>query len=67
MLTWGCLARSRWTGQSSFVVGMPVPLRPRPELEGVIGPFENILPLRLDFADMVRSVCLHACRSVSLF
>jgi amino acid adenylation domain-containing protein len=37
----------RWSGQEDIVVGAPVAGRPRPELEGVVGPFLNTLPFRV--------------------
>jgi amino acid adenylation domain-containing protein len=36
----------RWTGQDGFVLGSPVAGRDRPELEGMIGFFVNMLSLR---------------------
>ncbi len=40
----------RWSGQEDIVVGAPVAGRPRPELESVVGPFLNTLPLRASLA-----------------
>lgn len=42
---------ARWTGRSDPVVGTPVANRDRPELEGLIGLFVNLLPLRVDLVD----------------
>lgn len=47
-------ACSRWTGQSGFVVGVPLPARPRPDVDGIIGLFEHVIPVRVEFEDMVR-------------
>lgn len=41
----------RHTGQSDIVLGSPMGLRERPELEAVIGPFINLLVVRLDLSD----------------
>jgi len=38
----------RLTGQTDLVIGSPVANRPKVELEGIIGLFVNMLPLRLD-------------------
>ncbi|MFP3940146.1 MAG: amino acid adenylation domain-containing protein [Thermoanaerobaculia bacterium] len=38
----------RWTGRSELPVGSPVAGRERPELEGLIGLFVNVLVLRCD-------------------
>jgi non-ribosomal peptide synthase protein (TIGR01720 family) len=38
---------SRISGQEDFVLGMPVAHRPQVELEGLVGFFINILPLRI--------------------
>jgi amino acid adenylation domain-containing protein len=40
----------RWAGQHDVVVGSPVAGRTRAELEGVIGLFVNLLPLRADLS-----------------
>jgi amino acid adenylation domain-containing protein len=40
----------RWSGQNDIVVGAPVAGRPRLELEAVVGPFLNTLPLRASLA-----------------
>ncbi|WP_308217757.1 non-ribosomal peptide synthetase [Streptantibioticus silvisoli] len=40
----------RVTGARDLVVGTPVTTRSRPELEGLIGYFVNLVPLRLRFA-----------------
>ncbi|MFF4977920.1 amino acid adenylation domain-containing protein [Streptomyces sp. NPDC001083] len=37
---------ARWTGQRDLLVGVPVAGRTRSELEGLIGLFVNILPIR---------------------
>ncbi|MFF3616782.1 amino acid adenylation domain-containing protein [Streptomyces sp. NPDC002580] len=39
---------ARWTGQRDLLVGVPVAGRTRAELEGLIGLFVNILPIRAD-------------------
>ncbi len=39
---------SRWTGQLDFAVGTPVANRTRPEIEGLVGFFVNMLALRAD-------------------
>jgi amino acid adenylation domain-containing protein len=51
----------RWhTGQDDLVIAMPMGTRERPELEEMIGPFVNLLALRLDlsgdpsFAELLR-------------
>ncbi|MGQ0507504.1 MAG: amino acid adenylation domain-containing protein, partial [Myxococcaceae bacterium] len=36
----------RWTGQTDLIVGTPVRARSQPELEGLIGPFVNVVILR---------------------
>jgi amino acid adenylation domain-containing protein len=41
---------AHYSGQSDFVVVTPVTARRRTELEGLIGPFTNLLPLRLDLS-----------------
>ncbi|WP_330242056.1 non-ribosomal peptide synthetase/MFS transporter [Streptomyces sp. NBC_00525] len=60
---------ARYSGQREFAVGSPVAGRPEPELEGLIGMFVNVLPLRarLDgdptFATLLertRETCLEA-------
>ena len=44
-----CAAAIRWqTGQQDIVLGSPMGDRDRPELETVVGPFVNLLVLRLD-------------------
>lgn len=40
----------RYSRQDDLVVGLPFPGRIRPELEGLIGPFVNTLPLRVDLS-----------------
>jgi amino acid adenylation domain-containing protein len=46
-----CAAVLRWhTGQDDLVLGSPMGERERPELERVVGPFVNLLVLRLDLA-----------------
>jgi amino acid adenylation domain-containing protein/non-ribosomal peptide synthase protein (TIGR01720 family) len=42
---------ARWSGQDDVVVGTPVAGRTRPETEGVIGVFMNLLPLRTGLGD----------------
>lgn len=37
---------SAWTGQSDLVVGSPLANRTRPEVQGLLGLFSNMLPLR---------------------
>ena len=39
------------TGQNDIVLGSPMGVRERPEFETMIGPFVNLLILRLDLAD----------------
>ncbi|WEH38214.1 non-ribosomal peptide synthetase/MFS transporter [Streptomyces sp. AM 2-1-1] len=60
---------ARFSGQHDFAVGSPVAGRPEPELEGLVGMFVNVLPLRarLDgdpgFAALLertRETCLEA-------
>ncbi|MEP6617769.1 MAG: amino acid adenylation domain-containing protein, partial [bacterium] len=60
---------ARHSGQEDFVVGSPVGGRTRPEFEGVVGYFANMLALRADlrgtptFAELlarVRATCLGA-------
>jgi len=41
----------RHSGQSDFAVGTPAGGRPRSELERLIGPFFNMLPMRADLTD----------------
>jgi len=59
----------RYSGQRDIVVGSPIAGRNRSELEGLIGLFINILPMRTDFSgdpsfrellDQVRTVALGA-------
>ena len=53
---------SRWSGQDDLVLGAPIANRQRSELEGLIGVFINILPLRVrtagepSFADLLARV-----------
>ncbi len=42
------LVLSRYSGQSSFAVGSPVAGRSLPELDGAVGMFVNVLPLRAE-------------------
>ena len=56
-----CAAVLRWhTGQDDLLLASPMGVRERPELEAMIGPFVNLLVLRLDlsgdpsFAEVVR-------------
>ncbi len=41
----------RQTGQDDVVLGSPMGLRERPEFEAMVGPFVNLLVLRLDLSD----------------
>jgi amino acid adenylation domain-containing protein/non-ribosomal peptide synthase protein (TIGR01720 family) len=59
----------RYSDQEDFAVGVPVATRGRPELEGLIGFFVNVLPVRADlsgdpsFVELlarVRKACLGA-------
>ncbi|MCC6234584.1 MAG: AMP-binding protein, partial [Verrucomicrobiales bacterium] len=63
------LLLKRWVGESEVVVGTPISLRDREELEGVVGLFLNTLPLRcagpvegsfLDLLRQARDVALDA-------
>jgi amino acid adenylation domain-containing protein len=40
----------RYTGQENFVVGSPTSGRERPELQGLVGDFVNMVPLRADLS-----------------
>jgi len=40
----------RYSGSDDIVIGVPTANRSRPEIEGVIGYFSNMLPIRLDTA-----------------
>ncbi len=40
----------RYTGQPDLVVGLPIDTRSRPEVEGVIGLFSNLLALRVELS-----------------
>ena len=40
----------RYSGQEEIVVGSPIANRPRPEVEGLIGYFVNVLALRTDLS-----------------
>ena len=60
----------RWTGEPDVVVGTSIANRDRPELEGLIGYFATLLPLRTDlegnptFVEIVRrvrTVTIDAC------
>jgi amino acid adenylation domain-containing protein len=42
---------SRYSGQDDVVVGSPVSGRTRPGLEGLIGYFVNLIPMRADLSD----------------
>lgn len=42
---------TRWAGQDEVIVGSPVAGRTRPGLEGTIGYFVNMLPMRADLGD----------------
>ncbi|MES1242158.1 MAG: amino acid adenylation domain-containing protein, partial [Acidobacteriota bacterium] len=59
----------RLTGQDDLLVGSPVANRTRPEIEGLVGFFVNLLPLRARFSEevsfrgllgQVRDACLRA-------
>lgn len=39
------------TGQSSVVLGSPMGVRERPELEAIVGPFVNLLVIRIELGD----------------
>lgn len=45
---------SRYAGQEDVIFGCPFANRPRPELNGIIGLFSNVLPLRINLAGDVR-------------
>ncbi|KWK58478.1 hypothetical protein WM15_01895 [Burkholderia ubonensis] len=60
---------ARWSGRTDLVVGTPIAGRSRPELEGLIGFFVNMLALRIDarpeqrveaLIDQVRAVTVAA-------
>ncbi|PYP88150.1 MAG: non-ribosomal peptide synthetase [Blastocatellia bacterium AA13] len=40
----------RYSGQEDVIIGTPIASRNRAELEGSIGPFINVIPLRTDFS-----------------
>ncbi|HEX6755516.1 MAG TPA: amino acid adenylation domain-containing protein [Mycobacteriales bacterium] len=40
----------RWSGQADFAVGSPVAGRGHPDLDGMVGMFNNMLPLRADLS-----------------
>jgi amino acid adenylation domain-containing protein len=42
---------ARWAGQEEIIVGSPVAGRTRPGLEGTVGYFVNMLPMRAGIAD----------------
>jgi amino acid adenylation domain-containing protein len=47
-----CASVLRWyNGQDDIVLGSPMGLRERPEFETIIGPFVNLLVLRMDLSD----------------
>ena len=47
-----CAVVLRWhTGQRHFVLGSPIGVRERVELETMVGPFVGLLPIRVDVAD----------------
>nr|ABL74939.1 TlmVII [Streptoalloteichus hindustanus] len=50
LLTGYALVLSSLSGQRELVIGSPVAGRTRPELDGLIGCFVNMLPLRLDLS-----------------
>lgn len=54
------LVLARWSGQHDLLVGTGVSLRPLPETEMMIGPFTNILPMRLAVEDDMSFVDLLA-------
>ncbi|PRX96569.1 non-ribosomal peptide synthetase [Allonocardiopsis opalescens] len=58
---------ARTTGQRDLVIGMPVTGRDRAELVGLIGPFANVLPLRvrLPFRGGFADVLQHCRRAVA--
>lgn len=41
---------TRHSGQEDFAVGTPIAERPLPELDDVMGPFTNTVPIRLDLS-----------------
>ncbi|MEY2466676.1 MAG: hypothetical protein QOD03_1197, partial [Verrucomicrobiota bacterium] len=41
---------SRYTGSVDIVIGSSVPLRPRAELDRMVGKFDNLVPLRTDLS-----------------
>ena len=43
---------SRFSGERDFAIGIPVSLRNRPELDGMIGCFINMLAIRMDLRDL---------------
>ncbi len=45
-----CALLGRYSGQTDFAVGSPVAGRSHPDLDGVIGMFVNMLPLRAELA-----------------
>ncbi|MER7759600.1 amino acid adenylation domain-containing protein [Streptomyces sp. NPDC097619] len=57
----------RWSGQRDLLTGVPVAGRTRTELEGLIGLFVNILPLRADLTgDPTFEELLHRVRDTAL-
>jgi amino acid adenylation domain-containing protein len=47
-----CAAVLQWhSGQDDFALGSPMGLRERPEFEAIVGPFVNLLVLRMDLSD----------------
>lgn len=63
------LLLQRYSGQEDVVVGTPVSGRERPEVEGLIGVFINVLPLRVNLSeqaafDLTFRTLLHRVRSV---
>lgn len=57
-----CILMQRYSGQDDIVIGTPTSGRKRAEIRGLIGYFNNMLPIRADlsgdptFVDLMRSV-----------
>jgi len=61
------LLLARLSGQSDQVIGTPMSLRDRPELQGIAGLFLNLIPIRLRIDPKARlSDWLHAVRDTVL-